>query len=227
MRAWRRAWTTAGLQKTFQCVYFSLYLGPIPNSDLQQFGTVRGSINGHANVLDTFVPIHRSSSPSHHVINERSPSPAQGDYIIAHEDTTQHETHYSEPPSNSSATPGVVNINVHTPHGQPAGDDGGVSAAVSAQLQSKYVEAQDEIARLKALVANLADASQKDTGLRRRTRAFTDDGSYVADSVADDETVFDRPTGGSVSTSSQEAGVPLQVVIIIALGVFVTTYLFF
>lgn len=174
-------------------------------------------------MLDTFVPIHRDTSPSHHVINERSPSPAQGDYIIAHEDTTQHETHYSEPPS--SSTPGVVNINVHTPHGQPAGhEDGG---AASAQLQSKYVEAQDEIARLKALVANLADASQKTDGLRRRTKAYTDDGSYVADSVLDDETVVDRPIGGSVSTASQEAGVPLQVVIIIALGIFVTTYLFF
>lgn len=79
---------------------------------------------------------------------------------------------------------------------------------------------------MKALVANLASSAQNqasEMGLRRRTRALTDDGSYVGgDSVADDETVVERST--SVAT---ESGVPLQVVIIIALGVFVTTYLFF
>ncbi|KAG8907718.1 phosphatidylinositol-binding protein scs2 [Tulasnella sp. 403] len=156
--------------------------------------------NGHANVLNTFVPVHReprSSTPAGH---ERSPSPAQGEYIIAHEDTTQHETTFGD-------TPSVVNINVHSPG--PAEDTG-----------AKYAEAQEEISRLKALVANLTAAAQANN-LRRRTKVLSDDGSFVGDSIADDETVVDRT---SVAT---EGGVPLQVVIIIALGVFVTTYLFF
>jgi len=178
--------------------------------DHSAYATVRGSQNGHPNVLDAFVPIHRNASPSGH--NERSPSPAQGDYIIAHEDSTQHETHYGEP----SPSPGVVNINVHS-HARTPDDE----------TQGKYVEAQEEISRLKALVASLAASSQKrqseESGLRRRTRAPTDDGSYI-DSIADDETVVERSGGSGIST---ESGVPLQVVIIIALGVFVTTYLFF
>ncbi len=50
---------------------------------------------------------------------------------------------------------------------------------------------------------------------------MTDEGSMAEDeSVGDDETIIDRGSFG-------ESGVPLQVVIIIALGVFVTTYLFF
>ena len=58
-------------------------------------------------------------------------------------------------------------------------------------------------------------AQTSPTDLRRRNRALSDDGSvtevgsYVEEGVMNPE------------------GVPLQVVIIIALGVFVTTYLFF
>jgi len=160
--------------------------------------------NGHVNVLDTFVPIHRPSSPV--AGQERSPSPGQGEYIIAHEDTTQHETHYGDAPS----APGVVNINVHSPG--PV-DDSNV----------RYAEAQEEISRLRALVNSLTSANQDQgaNNLRRRTRALTEDGSFIGDSAADDETVVER------SGAVHENGVPLQVVIIIAIGVFVTTYLFF
>ncbi|KAG8880396.1 phosphatidylinositol-binding protein scs2 [Tulasnella sp. 331] len=177
--------------------------------DRSTYGTVRGTVNGHPNVLDSFVPIHRTPSPAAH--NERSPSPAQGDYIIAHEDSTTHETHYAGE-SPAAGTPGVVNINVHSARAQ---ED---------PIASKYAEAQDEISRLKALVASLATSKQnEESGIRRRTKALSDDGSYIADSIADDETVVD----GRSSSVASESGVPLQVVIIIALGVFVTTYLFF
>ncbi|KIO16909.1 hypothetical protein M407DRAFT_246885 [Tulasnella calospora MUT 4182] len=165
-----------------------------------KYATARPPTNGHANVLDTFIPIHRESTPVGH---ERSPSPG-GEYIIAHEDTTQHETHYGDTPPPG---PGIVNINVHSPGPAPVDD-------------SKLIEAQEEIGRLKQLVASLSAANQQ-AGMRRR-KAYTDDGSYVGESVADDETVVDRSP--SIIT---ESGVPLQVVIIIALGVFVTTYLFF
>lgn len=179
----------------------SILFSTLHSTTVQKFGTVRES-NGHANVLDTFVPIHRPGPPSGPG-HERSPSPAQGEYIIAHEDTTQHETHYSQEPTH---TPGVVNINVHSPGPAPIVDD-------------KYAAAQDEISRLRALVASLNAQVQTASTLRRRSRAVSDDGT---DSVADDETIVDRST-----SFAGESGVPLQVVIIIALGVFVTTYLFF
>jgi hypothetical protein len=73
----------------------------------------------------------------------------------------------------------------------------------------KYAEAQAEIERLRALLAT----SQPPTELRRRTRKLSDDGTAVDVAVLEE-------------TSIQE-GVPLQVVVIIALGVFITTYLFF
>lgn len=78
---------------------------------------------------------------------------------------------------------------------------------------AKYNMAQAEIERLKSQIASLA-AQQE---LRRRTRKLSD-----ADSAAESE----------VRTMVEEAhiqpeGVPLQVVVIISLGVFITTYLFF
>ncbi|KAJ7459921.1 PapD-like protein [Mycena latifolia] len=72
----------------------------------------------------------------------------------------------------------------------------------------KYAEAQAEIERLRALLAT----SQPPTELRRRTRRLSDE-------TAVDVAVLEE-------TPIQE-GVPLQVVVIIALGVFITTYLFF
>lgn len=74
---------------------------------------------------------------------------------------------------------------------------------------AKYTEAQAEIERLRALLAT----SQPPAELRRRTRKLSDDGTAVDVAVLEE-------------TPIQE-GVPLQVVVIIALGVFITTYLFF
>lgn len=58
------------------------------------------------------------------------------------------------------------------------------------------------------------------TDLRRRNRALSDDGASTLGGETD--------VGSYVSEASmQPEGVPLQVVIIVALGVFITTYLFF
>ena len=92
---------------------------------------------------------------------------------------------------------------------------------MNAELEAKYNEAQAEIQRLRALLAAAPDPSSAPTevtGLRRRNYALSDDGSTV--------------TGTDVGTMIDEhavapEGVPLQVVLIIALGVFITTYLFF
>jgi hypothetical protein len=81
---------------------------------------------------------------------------------------------------------------------------------------AKYNEAQAEIERLRALLAAVPSSSPE---LRRRTRALSDDGSTMGDTdVGVSTTVEDVPL---------QEGVPLQVVVIIALGVFITTYLFF
>lgn len=96
-----------------------------------------------------------------------------------------------------------------------------VEPQVDAELEAKYNEAQAEIQRLRALLAAAPDPSTAPTeltGLRRRNRALSDDGSTFTGT--DVGTMLDD---GSVSPE----GVPLQVVLIIALGVFITTYLFF
>lgn len=96
-----------------------------------------------------------------------------------------------------------------------------VEPQINAELEAKYNEAQAEIQRLRALLAAAPDPSTvptEATGLRRRNFALSDDGSTVAGtdvSIMMDEGVI------------QPDGVPLQVVLIIALGVFITTYLFF
>jgi len=81
---------------------------------------------------------------------------------------------------------------------QPSSDD----------YAAKYVEAQAEIERLRVLLAT----SQPPTELRRRTRRLSD--ATAVDVAVVEETPIHE-------------GVPLQVVVIIALGVFITTYLFF
>ncbi|KAK7469295.1 phosphatidylinositol-binding protein scs2 [Stygiomarasmius scandens] len=84
----------------------------------------------------------------------------------------------------------------------------------SSTLSEELKEARAEIDRLRSLLAAAAPPPE----LRRRSRAISDDGTVV--SGTDVGTIIDEPP------LSQE-GVPLQVVVIIALGVFVMTYLFF
>ena len=81
---------------------------------------------------------------------------------------------------------------------------------VNEELYAKYNHAQLEIERLKEQVASLSE-------LRRRPQAVSDDGSIAASDI---QTIVEE------SPIHQE-GVPLQVVVIIAFGVFIMTYLFF
>lgn len=84
---------------------------------------------------------------------------------------------------------------------------------VNEEIFAKYNIAQAEIERLKAQI-NEIGAQQE---LRRRTRKLSDADSAMG---SDFQTVIEEP-------HIQPEGVPLQVVVIIALGVFITTYLFF
>ena len=114
------------------------------------------------------------------------------------------------------------------------------------ELLSKLKEAQAEIERLRNLISSMPDPSSvptntiDDTGstvtpteLRRRstrsrgggaTSVFSDDDD--ASSTWDGQTEIGSYVDDGVLQGPQE-GVPLQVVIVVALGVFVTTYLFF
>jgi vesicle-associated membrane protein-associated protein A len=84
------------------------------------------------------------------------------------------------------------------------------------ELVAKVRDYEAEIQRLRATIATMSEAPP--TELRRRLRTFSDAASVAETDVA---TVIDD------SHYHHQEGVPLQVVVIIALGVFVTTYLFF
>jgi len=123
---------------------------------------------------------------------------------------------------------GVINVNVHSPQPPPPPPAPLVAPAPSEpdpEFVAKYKDAQGEIQRLRALLAAVPDPSSvassgtSPTVIRERhhsSRARSDDGTVVGS-----ETTY-------VSDASLQAeGVPLQVVVTIALLVFITTYLFF
>ncbi|KAJ3557818.1 hypothetical protein NM688_g1270 [Phlebia brevispora] len=98
----------------------------------------------------------------------------------------------------------------------------------SRELQAKLQEANAEIKRLRDLISSMPSPSTAPTAtltsatsteLRRRTRAISDDGSTITPETEVGSYVED----GIVHPE----GVPLQVVIVIMLGVFIVTYLFF
>ncbi|KAF9242541.1 PapD-like protein [Melanogaster broomeanus] len=127
--------------------------------------------------------------------------------------------------SMSGSGVGVVSVTVHQPS-PPS------SPPVVRELELKLSDAQVEIQRLRALLAavpdpsstapeSLAAESEAPSEFRRRYTAGSDDGvsTYYAGTEAG--TMVDH------DTVIHQDGVPLQVVVIIALGVFITTYLFF
>ncbi|KAG6837190.1 hypothetical protein H0H93_013417 [Arthromyces matolae] len=88
---------------------------------------------------------------------------------------------------------------------------------INEELAAKYELALEEIQRLRSLVASYEEPPVSE--IRRRRPALSDDGQSVAET--DVQTVF------ADEQYHQQEGVPLQIVVIVALGVFVTTYLFF
>lgn len=97
------------------------------------------------------------------------------------------------------------------------------------ELALKLNSALAEVDRLKATLATASVAPPSSGNEIRRRKATSDDGSSVAGDT-DVTTVVDEPTlrfsSGGYRSHAQE-GVPLQIVVIIAVGVFITTYLFF
>ncbi|GLB38395.1 putative VAMP-associated protein [Lyophyllum shimeji] len=100
----------------------------------------------------------------------------------------------------------------------------GVSESPNAEILAKYQAALSEIDRLRGILVTMEEAppmtEASPSEFRRRRPALSDDGSVADTDVA---TMVDD----SHFHGHQQEGVPLQVVVIIALGVFITTYLFF
>lgn len=138
-------------------------------------------------------------------------------------------------PTTSGAGVGIVNVNVHHPSppaSPPPPPPPPPALQINRELEVKFTDAQAEIQRLRVLLAAVPDPSSTapesvapesaaPSEFRRRYATSSDDGASTYYGGTEVGTVVDR------NTVIHQDGVPLQVVIIIALGVFITTYLFF
>ncbi|KAF8506437.1 PapD-like protein [Gautieria morchelliformis] len=224
----------------------------VSEKDSRQYETVRQqapSANGHASSFPISVrqeapganghaPLPAYESPaSHPPPLDRPAYPNVDDsFVVAHEEQPRvevHEIHVTPSPSPEPRQPSprpAVNVNVRTPPPQPPSplDRSFVSAAnvssgnVKGQdndLAMKLIEAQNEIQRLRALLAAAPDPAE----IRRRTRAaLPEEVAGEVDAVSDVGTSFQEQ-----QTSSPQEGVSPQQVGIVALLVFIITYLFF
>lgn len=193
----------------------SMMSGIAPD-DAHLFGTVREpkgrpSTYGPPGDQITFMPEPQT-------VVERPATPL--DYLGA-----QDEPSREEPASGV----GVINVNVHSPQPPPSFPTPVVAPAASSEPNpefiAKYKDAQAEIQRLRSLLAAVPDPSSvassgtSPTELRERHRS--------KGPRSDDGTVIDSEVTYVSDASLQPEGVPLQIVVIIASLVFITTYLFF
>ena len=193
----------------------------------QQFETVRqppSTLNGHLPAIPVFESTRRSPTPP----PPRPASPLADDaYVVAHEEQSrleeQHEAR-AEPRQPSPAP--IVNVTVHTP--QPPSPPFDQSFATAANvsvvndagdLAARLAEAHAEIQRLRALLAATPDPAE----LRRRTRAVAEE--TVA--ASDGDGASDVGTSYEQNVGARQEGASPQQVGIIALMVFIITYLFF
>ncbi|CCM03552.1 uncharacterized protein FIBRA_05688 [Fibroporia radiculosa] len=189
------------------------------------YGTVRGhpsTGNGHAESVrrpSGDSGIHHQEEETHHDAPSTPPAVTQREASLRLEERQPSQ----EVPEEDV---GIVNVNVHPPP-QPASPARLIPVPEpNPELLAKLQDAQAEIERLRNLISSMPAPSVAPTTLtatselrRRRPFSPSDDGS-TWDGETDVGTYVEDPI-------AQPEGVPLQVVIIIALGVFVTTYLFF
>jgi vesicle-associated membrane protein-associated protein A len=158
--------------------------------------------------------------PSRHAIVERPATP------LEYSGTQDDEPSREEP----AGGVGVINVNVHSPqppHPAPAPLVAPATSEPNPEFVAKYKDAQAEIQRLRSLLAAVPDPSSvassgtSPTELRERHRS-RDPGPR-----SDDGTVVESEVTYVSDASLQAEGVPLQIVVIIASLVFITTYLFF
>jgi vesicle-associated membrane protein-associated protein A len=209
----------------------------------ESFGT-----NGHASPfpIPTFEPSVGLPPPpirpaSPHIVGLPPPPihvepPHMDDsFTVAREEQSRveerHETRATPSPCPEPRQPSpvpVVNVNVHTPPPSPFDRSFVSSANVSRRdvksqnndLATKLVGAQNEIQRLRALLAAAPDPAE----IRRRTRALSSEETLPSER----DIVSDVGTSSQEqhTCSCQEGALPQQVGIV-ALLVFTMTYLFF
>lgn len=181
---------------------------------------------------------HESAAPTEHQVPiiVEPPSQPSSQFSAPTEPAHEPEPQYaSEPTAEPPAAPAPVPeparapspIPVPPPASVPAPEPAAAPAPapepiiitkenpVNEELYAKLQRALEEIDRLKNEIAQLSSPAAQE--LRRRTRKLSDADSYAGSDV---QTAVEEPP-------FQQEGVPLQIVVIIALGVFVTTYLFF
>jgi len=141
------------------------------------------------------------------------------------ETTAHYEESHEEMPLPGESAP-VVNVAVHPPPREPTPLTRAPSRPTDDDVDAKLAEATAEINRLRSLLAAMPEPDASKTtsspetppGLRRRHRSPSSDLTTI---------VSDTDVSSYVEEPLQPDGVPLQIVIVIALGVFVTTYVFF
>lgn len=149
--------------------------------------------------LGAEVPIIMSSAP-------RSPSPPP-----PHREREREEPQHTfeSPPRAPLVQPPPPSSTIETVY---------VENPLNEELLAKYKEAQAEIDQLRNTIATMSIAPTSE--IRSRRSRKHSDAASTADT--DVQTVVDDR-----HHHHQQDGVPLQVVVIVALGVFITTYLFF
>jgi vesicle-associated membrane protein-associated protein A len=180
----------------------------------QRYDTVRQHPNGHSSLPipelneESILPTAQKTDETQAgTVPPDRPSTPPADFTVAREDSQE------EPAADHSGADVADTIYIQPPvitELEPTPDQ-----RADAELLAKYQAAQAEIERLHALLAEVPSSPPNE--LRRRNQPLSDDGSTVGETEG----------GTGVEDPLQPEGVPLQVVVIIALGVFITTYLFF
>ena len=183
------------------------------------FGTVREPRERPSTYGPPADQISFTQEPSRQAIVERSATPL--DYLGPQDEPSREEP---------AGGVGVINVNVHSPQPPPPPPAPVVALAASSdpnpEFIAKYKDAQAEIQRLRSLLAAVPDpssvASSGTSPTELRERQHRSKGPR-----SDDGTVIDSEVTYVSDASLQPEGVPLQIVVIIASLVFITTYLFF
>ena len=156
----------------------------------------------------------------------RPVTPPQREPDTLYREDSREESSQFQRSTNGSGV--VVNVQPSPPPPPPPAP----AVQINRELELKLSDAQAEIQRLRALLAAVPDPSSTapesvapesvaPSEYKRRYTASSEDGASTYYGGTDVGTVVDH------DTVIHQEGVPLQVVIIIALGVFITTYLFF
>jgi len=174
--------------------------------------------------MPSFDPTGRRTPPP----DPRPPSPHVDDsFVAAREEQSRVESHEarispSPEPRHPSPAP-VINVNVHTPPPASQAPSEKTTSGPTAQereLSQRLAEAQEEIQRLRNLLSQTPDAAES---VRQRQGPRSDDGTTVVSEGGDALS----EAGTLLESGKHQEGLSPQQAGILALLVFIITYLFF